>query len=384
GPRIFLVAGEKSGDNLGAALLYAFRAEHPGMEAFGIGGSALAAAGLERLRPMEDLALIGLVEVVGHLPRLRRLLRSLLAEVRRRRPDAAVLIDSPDFNLRLAARLKKLGVPVLYYVSPTVWAWRPGRLRTIRRSVDRMMLIFPFEEAIYAKAGIPARYIGHPLLERVRTEKSRDEVRTRLGIGPERPLIAILPGSRAGEVARHMPVLMKAAVRIQASSNARFALLKADDLDEALLKSFIPPSLAGLDIIDHSPYDVLAASDLALSACGTANLEAALLGVPLVTFYRVSPLTYLFGVKLIRIRLFSIVNILAGERLVPELIQKDFTPERLASEALRLLGSAADRDRMKRRFAEIKTGLGNEPASRNAARELDELIKRAFPNFGKK
>lgn len=375
GPSIFIVAGEKSGDNYGAALLTAFRAGHPETTAFGVGGSALQAAGLERLYPMEDLALMGLAEIVGHLPRLRRLFRSLEAEVRRRRPDAAVLIDSPDFNLRLAARLKKLGVPVLYYVSPTIWAWRPGRIKTIRRNITRMMLIFPFEEKIYAEAGVPARFIGHPLLERVRTEKGRDEVRAGLGVEPGRPLVALLPGSRRGEVARHMPTLMEAVPRIAAATGARFALIKAEDLDEGFLRSFIPPSLVGLTVVDRSPYDAITASDLALSACGTANLEAALLGVPLIAFYKVSPLTYLLGVKLIRIRLFSIVNILAGEPLVPELIQKDFTAARLADAAIEWLGSAERRDRMKVRFADIRAGLGGRPASLNAARELSDLLK---------
>lgn len=374
GPLVFMVAGEKSGDNLGAALWRAFRQDHPDAAVFGVGGPALEAAGMERLRPMEDLALMGLAEVVSHLPRLLRLRRSLTAEVRRRRPDAAVLVDAPDFNLRLAARIRRLGVPVLFYVSPTVWAWRPGRLRSIRRRVDKMLLIFPFEERIYAEAGIPARYIGQPLLERVRARAGRDEVRRGLGLAPSQPLIALLPGSRAGEVARHMPVLMESARRIQAASGARFVLIKSDNLTEAGLKGHIPPDLAGLTVVDRDPFDALAASDLALSACGTANLEAALLGVPLAAFYRISPLTYALGSHLVRVRSFSIVNVLAGEPVIMELIQKDFTAERLTAEALRLLESPEERDRMRRRFAEIRAGLGEEPASLNAARELAALI----------
>lgn len=374
GPLVFLVAGEKSGDNLGAGLWRAFRQDHPEASAFGVGGPALEAAGLERLRPMEDLALMGLAEVVGHLPRLLRLMRSLTEEVRRRRPAAAVLIDAPDFNLRLAARLKKLGVPVLFYVSPTVWAWRQGRLRSIRRRVDKMLLIFPFEENIYADAGIPARYIGQPLVERVRAKTGRDEVRRGLGLGPSQPLIALLPGSRAGEVSRHMPALMESARRLQTASGARFVLIKSDNLEAGWLKGHIPPDLTGLTIIDRDHFDALAASDLALSSCGTANLEAALLGVPLVAFYRLSPLTYALGSRLVRVRSFSIVNVLAGEPVVTELIQKDFTAKRLTEEALRLLGSAEERERMKRRFVDIRAGLGDQPASRNAACELAALI----------
>jgi lipid-A-disaccharide synthase len=374
-PPVLIVAGEKSGDNYGAALVRRFRALDPGRGFFGIGGSALEAEGVERLFPMEDLALIGLVEIIGHLPRLRRMIKRLAAEIRSRKPAAAILIDSPDFNLRLAKRLNRLDVPVLYYIGPTVWAWRPGRLKTIKARVARMMLIFPFEQAIYAEAGIPAVFVGHPLLERVRTTMTRAEFFSDRGLDPGRPLVALMPGSRRGEIAFHMPVLMAALTGIAAETDAQFVLIRADDLDEDVLTKYIPGSAPGIRIIGRGAYDAIAASDLVLSACGTANLEAALLGTPLIAFYRLTPLTYHLGTRLVRIRHFSIVNILAQKSVVPELIQKAFTPRALAGEAVRLLRAPRDRQIMKEEFRRIRESLGTAPASENAARELLTILR---------
>ncbi len=373
--RVLIVAGEKSGDNYGAALVRAFREIDPAVSFFGVGGPAMDAAGVERLFPMDDLALIGLAEIVGHLPRLGRLFRRLAAEAARRRPAAAVLIDSPDFNLRLARRLKALGVPVLYYIGPTVWAWRPGRLRTIRRRVRKMLLIFPFEKEIYDRAGIPAAFVGHPLVERLGPTRDRAAFMSGLGLDPARPLVALMPGSRRGEIERHMPVLGPALAPIAASSGAQFVLIRAENLDGDDLIGRLPAGAPPVTMIDRGAYDALSAADLVLSACGTANLEAALLGAPLLAFYRLSPLTFVLGRRLVRIRRFSIVNILAGRDLVPELIQKDFTAEALASAALRLLASAPEREAQRAEFSRLREILGNSPASRNAARELAEWLR---------
>ena len=269
---------------------------------------------------------------------------------------------------------------MLYYISPTVWAWRPGRLKTIRRNVARMMLIFPFEEKIYAEAGIPARFIGHPLIERVRTEKGRDEVRAALGIEPGRPLVALLPGSRRGEVARHMPTLMAALPRIAAASGAHFVLIKAEDLDEDYLRSFIPDVRGRADHRRSIP--LRRHRRLRLGPFGLRH------GQPRGRPARRPPDRLLQGLapdlccsasSSIRIRRFSIVNILAGEPLVPELIQKDFTPDRLADAAFDCWASEDRRSRMKARFAEIRAGLGGQPASHNAARELADLLEQTRP-----
>jgi lipid-A-disaccharide synthase len=333
----------------------------------------MAGAGVDIVRPMSELAVVGLAEVISKLPRIRRVFNGIRAEVVARKPAAALLIDSPDFNLRLAKRLKKLGVPVLYYISPTVWAWRRGRLKTIRAAVRKMCLIFPFEEAIYDEAGIPARFVGHPLLERVRTSFGREEFYKKYGLDPARKLVVLLPGSRKSEIGFHMPVLAAAMGQIRDHVACQFVLVQAQDIEPGLLEAALPDGAPGLRILREDAYEAMAAADLAISACGTANLEAALLGTPLVAFYRVSPLTYAAGRRFVRIGDYSIVNILAGARIVPELIQRDFTPEAVAREAVRLLDSDAARAEQRARFREIRESLGQEPASRNVADELAAL-----------
>lgn len=371
---VLIVAGEKSGENYGAAVVRRFREIHADTAFFGIGGTRMAAEGVELLYPMEDLAVVGIFEVVSEIPRIRRIFRGLHSEVRRRRPGAAVLIDSPDFNLRLAKRLKRLGIPVLYYISPTVWAWRAGRIETIKRYVRKMCLIFPFEEAIYRKAGVPARFVGHPLLERVASHMDRAAFFSRHGLEEGRPLVALLPGSRKSEIGYHLPVLLDAAARLAAAGPRQFVLPLAEDLSPAAIETLIAASRVPVSLLRGDHYEAMAHADLCLSSCGTANLETALLGTPFVAFYRLSPLTYAAGRPFVKVPHYSIVNILAGERIVPELIQKDFTAANLAREAERILGSAEIREAMRTRFAEIRTGLGKDPASLGVARELEALL----------
>jgi len=373
-PSVLIVAGEKSGENYGAAVVRALRNRRPETSFFGIGGSSMTSAGVEILVPMEALAVMGLVEVVAELPRILGIFRRILVEAEARRPAAALLIDSPDFNLRLARRLNKAGIPVLYYISPTVWAWRKGRLRTIKAAVRKMLLIFPFESKIYEQAGIPHAFVGHPLLERVRTSFGREDFFSKYGFDPARPLIALLPGSRRGEIVRHMSVLREAAARLENERRAQFVLLQAEDLDPAFLPKLLEGPGPAIRVLNKDGYEAVAASDVVLSACGTANLEAALLGIPLVAFYRISPLTYALGRPFVRIRNYSIVNILAGRRVVPELIQKNMTAAALVGETARLLDDAGARQDMKDAFALLRSSLGTERASENAARELAALF----------
>lgn len=372
---ILIIAGEKSGETYGAGLIRQFKAIEPSSRFFGIGGKRMEAEGVEILFPMENLAVVGIVEIVSQIPRIRKIFRRIHNEVKARNPKAAVLIDSPDFNLRLAKRLKKLDVPVLYYISPTVWAWRRGRLRAIKRNVSKMLLIFPFEEAIYKEEGIPARFVGHPILERIHVAFGREEFCRKYGLDSKKKLIVLLPGSRATEIRFHLPVLIQALEIMRSAWDAQFVLVQADHLETDFYGRLVPEGLPGLTIIRQDAYEAMAAGDLILSACGTANLEAALLGTPLIAFYRLSPLTYIFGVKLVRIKNYSIVNILAGDRVVPELIQAAFTPDNLFREAKRILDSPDVRDAMKARFRDIRSSLGEAPASKNAALELDRLFR---------
>ncbi len=371
---VLIVAGESSGERYGAALVREFRKLHPETAFFGIGGGRMAAQGVEILFPMEHLAVMGIFEVLSQVPRIRRIFRGLAREAASRRPAAAVLIDSPDFNLRLAKKLRKAGIPVLYYVSPTVWAWRRGRLKTVRRYVSRMMLIFPFEEEIYRSEDIPAAYIGHPLLERVRTEFGRVEFFAKYGFDPARKLIVLLPGSRRGELRYHAPVLAETVDRLRGPSDIQFALVLAENIDRDELKASWPGPIEELAVLDRDGYEAMAAADVVLSSCGTATLEAALLGTPVVAFYRISPLTYRVGRRLVRISHYSIVNILAGRPVVPELIQGDFTAGNLAREALRVLGSENARREMKEAFLSIRKSLGDGRASENAALELEKFL----------
>lgn len=376
---ILIIAGENSGEKYGANLVHQFKKLHPDFAFFGIGGEKMAAEGVELLFSIHDLSVIGGIEVFTHLPRIKKIFNRINKEIKRRSPKASVLIDSPDFNLRLANKLKKQNVPVLYYVSPTVWAWRKGRLKTIKKTVEKMMLIFPFEEKTYEESGIPAVYVGHPLKEKVRASFTREEFMKKYGLSPQKKIISLLPGSRKNELKYHMPVLPEALHRIQSEWDAHFILLLAENLDENLISDYLPLFPEKFTVLTENHYEAMAASDLVLSACGTANLEAALLGTPLVVFYRLSPLTYSFVRRLSKINNFSIVNILSGKRIVPELIQGDFNPENVFQEAKKILESEKTRSEMIDQFKKIKKILGEKIASQNAAKELHAIISGGSP-----
>jgi len=372
---ILIVAGENSGEKYGADLIRAYLELRPQDRFFGLGGPEMSACGADILYSLEELNIVGIFEALRSWRRVRRLLVSLRNEALRRKARAAVLIDSPDFNLRLARMLRAAGIPVLYYISPTVWAWRAGRLNQIRRYVNRMLLIFPFEKEIYAKAGIPAIYVGHPLLSRLKVKLSPSEFRAKYNLPRETPLITLLPGSRPMEVSRHSPILSKSIDIIRYNLNAGFILIRARTVDKKLIERFFERRLELL-ILDEAEdkYEAMVASDIILAACGTANMEACLLEVPFIAFYRISPLVYFFGRRLVRVKNYSIVNILAGKRVVPELIQEKFTPENLAGEALSLLSSPEKREAMKQEFRRLRELLGDDRAPVRAAIELKNLI----------
>ena len=372
---LLIVAGENSGEKYGADLVHQFKKLHPSLSFFGIGGKHMEREGVRLLFLVDELAVVGVFEIISHIPRIKKIFNKIKREIKHQKPSAAVLIDSPDFNLRLAKKLKKLSIPILYYISPTVWAWRKGRLKTIKKTVDKMMLIFPFEEKIYRDYGIPAVYVGHPLKDRVRTFLTKNEFFEKHGLEPQKKLISLLPGSRRSELKYHMPVLAEALERIESEWNTQFVLLLAESLEKNFLLDLIPPKLKGLKILSEDHYEAIASSDLVLSACGTANLEAALLETPLVSFYRISPLTYLFVHRLAAIKNFSIVNILAEERIIPELIQRDFTAQNIFEEAKKIFNSEEQRSEMISQFRNIKRLLGDKTAPQNAAQELEKMIK---------
>ena len=371
---ILIVAGENSGDKHGANLVRQFKRRQPSFQFFGIGGKNMAEQGVTLHYSVEDLAVVGIFEVISHLPRIRKIFRHIKRELIQQRPCVAVLIDSPDFNLRLAKQIQRLSIPVLYYISPTVWAWRARRLTTIKKAVDKMLLIFPFEEKIYKESGIPAAYVGHPLIERVKIAMPKEEFFAKYELDHEKKLIALLPGSRHSEIKFHMPVLAKAIKKIEKEWDAQFILPLAENLAPEDLESYLAGSSTMPKILSDDAYESMAHCDLVLASCGTANLEAALLGTPVVAFYRISPLTYSAGIRFMKIKDFSIVNILAGKKIIPELIQRNFTVENLLDETRKILGSERERTTMKAEYKNICQLLGEKLASENAARELETMI----------
>jgi lipid-A-disaccharide synthase len=371
---VLIAVGENSGDKHGAEVIREFKKNHPDIAFFGIGGPRLAEQGVEIVCPIEKLGAVGVFEVLARLPQFRRIFALIRRETQVRNPLAAVLIDSPDFNLRLAKMLRSNSIPVLYYISPTVWAWRKNRLRTIRKVVNRMCLIFPFEKRIYEGLGISASFVGHPLKGRVQTRLSRDEFLDKYSLPREGRLLTLLPGSRRTEVKNHLPVLVEAVRRLREEIPVRVLLVLAGSVPRSDLNRYLSPGRPTIDILIEDGYEAIAYSDLVISSCGTANLETALLGTPLIAVYRLSPFTYYPFRHLVKIREYSIVNILAGRKVVVELIQRNFRVDRLVREIKELLSSEDEQRRMKEEFRRIDDMLGTETAAQNVARELETII----------
>jgi len=340
------------------------------------------------VRPVVDaasLAVVGIAEVVRHIPRIYREYRRLLDGARREKPDLAILTDSPDFHLRLARRLKQWGVPVVYLVAPQVWAWRRGRLRTMRRVIDLLLCIFPFEEEYFASQGLRARYIGHPLSTLATPSMSRNEFLAQFGLPRDRPVVALLPGSRQGEALRHLPVLADAARHIHRALPSSFVwAAPAGAFWGKRTASFWEPLRdLSIQLIEGRTWDVLAHADVALVASGTATVEAALLGVPMVVFYKVSWLTWLAGRPRVKVPFYSMVNLVAGRAVVPELIQNEVRGERLAAEALRLLREPGARAAMQRELARVAAQLSaTEDPMVRAATLIEDYLRQSQRGLG--
>ncbi len=359
GSKILISAGEASGDLYASALVTALRLRRPDLDFFGCAGPRMRQAGVRAIVDAHSLAVVGLVEVITHIPRIYGEYRKLLRAARDERPALAILTDSPDFHLRVARRLKKLGIPVLYLVAPQVWAWRKGRLPLIRRTVDQLLCIFPFEPEFFAPHGIRAAYIGHPLTRLVKPTGSRAELRRRFGIPDGVPLVALLPGSRTGEAARHLPILLEAVDRLKTASKRPPRFILAVPPGTIPLRSNFREriSAASIQLLEGQTWDVLACADVALAASGTVTIEACLLGTPLVAFYRVTNLSWWLGKALVRVPFYSMVNLVAERRVVPELIQSDMTADNLAQATLALLENEEARERMRVALAQVAEKL---------------------------
>ena len=369
-PRVFVSCGEASGDVYAAALVRAITAVAPQAQVRGFGGDRLRASGAELVGDYRGLTVTGLVEAASVLRRSWTMLRTIERAAREWRPDVFVAIDFPDFNFRLLPVFRRLGVPVVYYVSPQVWAWRSGRLTTLKQYVDRMLVIFPFEVPIYEAAGVPVEFVGHPLLDVASPARPRAEFLSSLSFRPDRPVLALLPGSRPSELRHVLPTLAAAAPAIAARvPGVQFVVARAPALDDGLFAPLDDLRRAGLPIAAPADAtdDVLAAADAVIAASGTATVQTALHGRPMAIVYRLSPLTYAIGRRVVKVSSYGMVNLVAGRPIVPELIQDGFTAETVANEAVSLLTDHARTEVMRRDLADMRARLGGPGASARAA-----------------
>lgn len=359
--------GEPSGDLYAGALTVEIRRREPDAQIFGLGGQRLMAGGGELLADYRGLSVTGLLEAVRVIPRSLGVMRRLIDAARSEKPQALVVIDFPDFNFRLAESVKRLGIPVIYYISPQIWAWRRTRMQTMKRIADRVLVIFPFEEDIYRNAGVPVEFVGHPLVDLARAQEPRETFLRDAGLDPGRPVVALLPGSRPNEVERLLPVMRDAAAEISRRlPGVQFIIARAPSLDDHLFRRIRWHQVGPAEVLARTD-DVLAAADVAVTASGTATVQAALHGRPMVVVYRLSPMTYRLGRRFVHVDTFAMVNLIAGRRIVPELIQNDCTPEALAREVLSLLTDPARADEMRASLREVRERLGGPGASARAA-----------------
>jgi len=376
---VMIVAGEASGDMHGANLVRAMREQEPELHFSGMGGPALAEAGVELLWDAASIAVVGAFEVIAHLGDILTARKTLLTRMREHRPGLLILIDYPDFNLLLARQAKKLGIPVLYYISPQIWAWRKRRVHAIARLTDRVAVILPFEQDFYKQYGYDVDFVGHPLMDTVTPQKSVDIFRQELGITGEKPLVGLLPGSRRKEISSLLPIFLQAA-KLLASKHPdlTFLLPKAPTVSQELLdEQGLSQAQQELDIrlISEDRYSMMAACEATVAASGTVLLELAILGIPTVATYRVSPMTYRLGRLLIRgIKFFSLVNLIGKRAIIPELLQDAVTPERIAKELEPLITDSAERKAMLTGFSEVHERLGGPGASKRAAKVALTLL----------
>ncbi|MGW8207377.1 MAG: lipid-A-disaccharide synthase [Syntrophobacteria bacterium] len=374
GKRVLIIAGEASGDLYGGNLVKAIRTVDPSIYFLGVGGSHMKEAGVRLLRHAEEMAVVG-------LPGAKRLLtifeafREVSASLTHWRPDLTILIDYPEFNLMVAGRAKRHGIPVMYYVSPQIWAWRSGRINTIRSRVDRMVVILPFEEKLYQEAGVKVSFVGHPLLDLIALEDEEGSPCRRYGKNGSSQLIGLLPGSRSSEVSRLLPVMLDmAAILLDMIPKVHFLVPLAPTISREQIAPYLKGRNLPLTVVTDSTHEVIRACEMIVAASGTVTLEAAIIGTPLVVVYKVNPLTYWLGKRLVKVNHVALANIIAGETVAPELIQHEVTPERIARESMKILNDHGRKEWIKRRLQDVREELGTPGASDKAAAIALELM----------
>jgi lipid-A-disaccharide synthase len=364
---VMLVIGEASGDILGADLVKALLKRDPTLKIYGVAGEELQRTEFESLFSVSKLTGMGLVELVGNLWNIWYAYGLLKNTLRKRKPALLVLIDFPEVNLRLAKIAKRLKIPVLYYVSPQVWAWRSGRVQQMARTVDQIAVIFPFEVEFYEAYGMKVVFVGHPLLEIVQTKVGPETALARLGLDPTKPTVALLPGSRRKELHHHLPVLLRAAERLKQERQVQFICIKAATIDRSDMEEMLRRGQLQIPIVEQDRYDAINAADLVWTASGTATLETALLLKPMIIVYRVSWVTYCLARLLVSVQHIGMVNIIAGEKIAPELVQSDLRPEKVVQESLTILDSRQIREAIVQKLARVKEKLGAPGAASRVA-----------------
>jgi lipid-A-disaccharide synthase len=375
GKKVLIVAGESSGDLYGAQLVEAMTSLLPQVKFYGIGGTEMKRKGVHLLFSSSELAVVGITEVLGKVGHIWRAWKGIKRFIADQRPHLAVLIDYPGFNLRLARVLKDNAVPVLYYVSPQIWAWHSGRVKKIAKWVDKMVVILPFEVPIYQQAKVDVEFVGHPLLDILDTDLSRKELRRQLEVPADALLIGLLPGSREREVKALLPPLVGAAEILSSEfPSCRFVLPLASTIKRDLVQDFIAGGRFPLEVVEGRTFEAMKAADLLLVVSGTATLEGAIAGVPMVIIYRLSPISYLIGRMLVKVKCIGLANIVVGRKVVPELIQSEVTPQRIAHEAAKILRDLATREEIEAEFKLVKEKLGERGVSHRVAQIALQVI----------
>jgi len=372
---IMIVAGESSGDLLAASVVEAIKTNSPHYSICGLGGSALSATGSEMLGDISDLAVMGIWEVLINYRKIKRVLNHLESELASRKPDLLILVDYVEFNLKLAKTAKRLGIKVLFFVSPQVWAWRQGRVKKIGARIDMMAVLFPFEVKFYQQKNVPVSYVGHPMIERVKPAYSYEDGLSQFNVKPNHPIIGLFPGSRKSEIMYNLPIMIEAAEGlINQHPSAQFLLPVASNLSEDFLRTHMGNTKLDIRMITGHPYDVMQLCDAIMTAAGTANLEIALMGKPMVVLHRMPALSYFILIRLVTIKLYSLVNIISDKEVIRELIQKDATPENAIEEINRILDDSSYRQAMIEALADVKSQMGKGGAAENVARLAEQLL----------
>lgn len=373
---VLFSAGESSGEQHAANMFLELKQRCPAIRGIGMGGAKMRQAGIDVRYDSAGIGVIGLVEVLKHYGEIRRALHLMKQIVAQEKPDLLVCVDYKEFNLKLARFAKRQGVKVLFYVSPQVWAWRPGRVLTYGKAIDMMAVIFPFETKYYEAENVPVRYVGHPSVDKVRPQRGRAEDFELFGLDPARPVVGILPGSRANEIKRMLPVMLDAAVKLaDGRPELQFILPQADSVGDAELAEHLQRVAVKIKLVKNQPYDVIQCCDAVMTTSGTASLEIALLGVPMVIVYRLAAFSYWLGKRLVKIPFIGLPNIIAGKAIVKELIQSQLTADNLAEEVTRLLTDIDYRQHCLEQLGAVKRQLGNGGGSANMAELALEMLR---------